>query len=112
MPEYPGLLLISWTLLFTAKATVHQENNVLLNTAIPCDSELTSLVTDKNKDLTGKICLFKTPKSLSDNLECGEDSLRVLMCRRPFLLFEKVNQPKFEVFNIIRSSLDLKIIIH
>ena len=85
MPEY---ILCT---LFTAKATIHQENNALLNTAISCNSELTGLVTDKNKDLRSKICLFNAPKSLSDNLECGEDSLRVLMCRRPFLLFEKVS---------------------
>ena len=78
------------TLLFTAKATNHKETNALLNTAIPCNSELTGLVTGENKDLAGKICLFNAPKSSSDNLECGEDSLRVLMCRRPFQLFEKV----------------------
>ena len=90
MPECPGLLLIVCTLLFTAKATTHQENNALLNAAIPCNSELTGLVTDKNTDLAGKICLFNAPKSSIENLECGEDSLRVLMCRRPFLLFEKV----------------------
>ena len=77
-------------LFFTAKATRHKENNDLPNTAISCNSELAGLVTDKNKDLAGKICLFNSPKESTDNLECGEDSLRVVMCRRPFLLFEKV----------------------
>ena len=78
-------------LLFTAKATPHQENNALLNTAIPCNSELTGLVTDKNTDLAGKICLFNAPKASTDNFECGEDSMRIVMCRKPFLLFEKVH---------------------
>ena len=57
-------------------------------------------MTDKNKDLAGEICLFNAPKSSSDNLECGEDSLRVVMCRRPFLLFEKVQSPLIKVTNI------------
>ena len=61
---------------------------------IKCDSELTKNMTDKEMELDMKICLFNTPKPVTNNLDCGGDSLRVLMCRKPFNLFEKVNKTR------------------
>ena len=61
---------------------------------IQCDSNLTKIMTDKEMELDMKICLFNTPKPVTNNLDCGGDSLRVLMCRKPFNLFEKVNIPR------------------
>ena len=61
---------------------------------IKCDSKLTKIMTDKEIELDKKICLFNIPKPVTNNLDCGEDSLRVLMCRKPFNLFEKVNKPR------------------
>ena len=90
MPEYLGLLLIFLNLLFTAKATIHNafQNKI----PIQCNFELTRAVTDIDLELDRKVCLFNAPKSSIDNLECGQDSLRVAMCRETFLLFEKVNK--------------------
>ena len=60
------------------------------NSKIKCDSDLTRIMTDKEMELDMKICLFNTPKPVTNNLDCDGDSLRVLMCRKPFNLFEKV----------------------
>ena len=60
---------------------------------IKCDSNLTKIMTDKEMELDMKICLFNAPKPSTNNLDCDGDSLRVLMCRKPFNLFEKVNKP-------------------
>ena len=60
---------------------------------IQCDSNLTKIITDKEMELDMKICLFNTPKPVTNNLDCGGDSLRVLTCRKPFSLFEEVNKP-------------------
>ena len=61
---------------------------------IKCDSNLTKIMTNKVMEFDKKICLFNTPKPVTNNLDCGGDSLRVLMCRKPFHLFEKVNKPR------------------
>ena len=61
---------------------------------IQCDSNLTQIITDKEMELNMDICLFNTPKPVTNNLDCGGDSLRVLMCRKSFNIFEKVNKPR------------------
>ena len=72
---------------------------------IKCDSGLTRIMTDKEMELDRKICLFNVPKPSTNNLDCDGDSLRVLMCRKPFNLFEKVNKPKsLKVANVLFIS--------
>ena len=63
------------------------------NSIIQCDSHLTNIMTDIERELHMKICIFSTPWPVTNFLDCGRDSLRVLMCRKPFKLYEKVIKP-------------------
>ena len=57
---------------------------------IQCDSDLTKIMTNIEMELDMEICIFSTPWPVTNNLDCGRDSLRVFMCRKPFKLYEKV----------------------
>jgi len=55
-----------------------------------CDLTMTKIIAEKsNMEYDQKICLFSSMKKIANNLDCGNDGLHVLMCREPFLLFEK-----------------------
>ena len=65
---------------------------VTYDSTFGCDSPLTEIIVRKSDlEFYQKICLFKSMKTIADGLDCGEDSLQVVMCRGPFLLLEQVS---------------------
>ena len=64
-----------------------------IDSTFSCDSTLTRILTGKKSDFEydQKICLFESLAKIADGLDCGEDGLHALMCRDPFVQFEKVS---------------------
>jgi len=80
---------------------------------IECDQNLTKMITDQDMELLDqKVCLFNTLESFTKPaLEC-EDGLHVMMCRHPFVLFEKevMERGYFSDFSNFESSIPSKLL--
>ena len=65
---------------------------VAIDSTFGCDSIFTEIIVRKSDlEYHRKICLFKSMTKIADGLDCGEDGLHALMCRDPFVQFEKVS---------------------